>query len=94
MQKSGNAGPAVNGNSRPVIINDRWCKGCDICVSFCPKNVLERPEGGKAQVARVEDCTRCGICEIMCPDLAIQVAPAGDRKKERSGTRGGSVDGK
>ena len=94
MQKSGNAGPGVNVDNRPVIINDRWCKGCDICVSFCPKKVLERPEGGKAHVAREEDCTRCGICEIMCPDLASQVAPAGDRKKERSGTGGGSVDGK
>jgi len=94
MQKSGNSGQTALERGLPVIINDKWCKGCDICVSFCPKNVLERPEGGKARVARMEDCTRCGICEIMCPDLAIKVAPAGDKKRERSGDRGGSVDAK
>ncbi len=92
MQRSGNAGTAVNENSRPVIINDRWCKGCDICVVFCPKKVLERREGGKAEVVHAEECTRCGICETMCPDLAITVVPAVDSRKERSGNLGGSVD--
>lgn len=90
MQRSGNAGPAVN--SRPVTVNDRWCKGCDICVVFCPKKVLERPEGGKAQVVRGEDCTRCGICEMMCPDFAITLAPAGDKKESGSGSLGGNTD--
>ena len=47
---------------------------------------------GKAFVARDEDCTRCGICEIMCPDFAIRVVPSGDKKKERSGARGGGRD--
>ncbi|HWR28989.1 MAG TPA: 4Fe-4S binding protein, partial [Negativicutes bacterium] len=24
-----------------VTINEKFCKGCGICVAFCPKQVLE-----------------------------------------------------
>ena len=47
-----------------------WCKGCGICVAFCPKQVLEI-ELGKIKIARPEDCIRCGQCELRCPDYAI-----------------------
>jgi 2-oxoglutarate ferredoxin oxidoreductase subunit delta len=56
----------------PVVINEAWCKGCDICVDFCPTDVLEMHKG-KAVVVRPEDCTGCLLCEIHCPDLAIKV---------------------
>lgn len=55
-----------------IRINREWCKGCEICVAFCPKNVLEM-EGGKVKVARPDDCTRCMLCELRCPDFAIEV---------------------
>ena len=55
-----------------IRVNLEWCKGCEICVTFCPKNVLEM-EGGKVKVARVEDCTKCMLCELRCPDFAITV---------------------
>ena len=54
-------------------INTDWCKGCGICAAFCPKNVLELDENGKAKVARPEDCVACRLCELRCPDLAIEV---------------------
>ena len=47
-----------------------WCKGCGICVAFCPKKVLEI-EGEKVVIKRRDDCIQCGQCELRCPDYAI-----------------------
>jgi 2-oxoglutarate ferredoxin oxidoreductase subunit delta len=60
----------------PVIeIKASFCKGCSICVAFCPTQVLAMKEG-KAVVARLEKCTTCMFCELRCPDFAIAVYPA------------------
>jgi 2-oxoglutarate ferredoxin oxidoreductase subunit delta len=54
-------------------INREWCKGCGICVAFCPKKVLELDESDKAVAVRAEDCIACRLCELRCPDLAIEI---------------------
>ncbi len=56
-----------------VIINTDWCKGCNICVTFCPKDVLVLNDKEKAVVLRPELCIGCRLCEMLCPDLAITV---------------------
>jgi len=49
---------------------DKWCKGCGICVEFCPKKVLGLEED-KVTIIHSEDCIFCGQCELRCPDYAI-----------------------
>ncbi len=56
-----------------IMINRDWCKGCGICVQFCPTKVLELDEREKAAAVRPEDCICCRMCELRCPDLAIEV---------------------
>jgi len=60
------------GKSKVTVYPD-WCKGCGICVEFCPVKVLELSDQGKAVVTHEEDCIRCGFCELHCPDFAIIV---------------------
>ena len=56
-----------------ITIKTVRCKGCSICVAFCPKAVLALSELGKVQVVNKEACIACGQCELRCPDYAIFV---------------------
>jgi 2-oxoglutarate ferredoxin oxidoreductase subunit delta len=56
-----------------VTIFPNWCKGCGLCVEFCPVKVLEQGPGGRVNVAHPEKCTACRWCELHCPDFAIFV---------------------
>jgi 2-oxoglutarate ferredoxin oxidoreductase subunit delta len=64
--------PSQNKNLAPVRVNEAWCKGCKICVEFCPKNVFEMRKG-KSVPVRPEDCILCGLCQLRCPDFAIEL---------------------
>ena len=58
-----------------VTIFPNWCKGCNLCIEFCPAHVLEQGPDGRVIVARPDSCTACGWCELHCPDFAIFVQP-------------------
>ena len=64
-----------------IIINAKWCKGCKICVEFCPKGVLSLTPQGKAVVIHPEKCNSCKLCELFCPDFAIAIEVTQDGKK-------------
>jgi 2-oxoglutarate ferredoxin oxidoreductase subunit delta len=60
------------------------CKGCGLCVSVCPKKVLELSTTVNikgyypAYQARPQDCITCAICCSMCPDVAITIVETAD----------------
>ena len=64
-----------------IVINPNYCKGCNICIEFCPKKVLQYSKDINAkgytlpEVVNLEACTQCKLCEMVCPDLAIAVTP-------------------
>jgi 2-oxoglutarate ferredoxin oxidoreductase subunit delta len=67
-------------------IDENRCKGCGLCVTVCPKNVLEiseqvSPKGYfPAFQARPEDCIFCALCCVMCPDVAITITEETEEK--------------
>jgi 2-oxoglutarate ferredoxin oxidoreductase subunit delta len=62
-----------------IHINQKWCKGCYICLEVCPKKVFEKSKEVSEKgfnpvfVAQPEQCTACLQCEMLCPDLALSV---------------------
>ncbi|OHD22071.1 MAG: hypothetical protein A2Y38_12485 [Spirochaetes bacterium GWB1_59_5] len=58
------------------VIRERWCKGCNVCVAFCPKQVLTLKDG-KVFAAHPELCIGCKLCEMRCPDFAIEIRETG-----------------
>ena len=62
-----------------IEIDGELCKGCQICITFCPKTVITLyPKVNAAGYLPVtpnnnEECTGCGVCAIVCPEVAIEV---------------------
>lgn len=62
-----------------IVVNEVYCKGCELCASACPQDVLalstERitPKGYHPAELVSEGCTGCGICALVCPEAAIIV---------------------
>ncbi len=62
-----------------IRIDRERCKGCLLCVAFCPKATLEPDTGlnrrGVTPVRRKQtgECLGCGLCAIICPDCCIEV---------------------
>ncbi len=62
-----------------IQVNHEWCKGCYLCIEMCPRQVLDVDRMTFVRgihpvvVARPQECTGCRQCELLCPDLAIQV---------------------
>ena len=62
-----------------VEIAAEHCKGCELCLAFCPKDCLEHSPTLNAYGVyplRMRDgaeCLGCSQCAVMCPDTAIEV---------------------
>lgn len=55
------------------------CKGCEICVSFCPKKLLALDKEVNAKgyhpacITDQDACIGCQSCALMCPDCCISI---------------------
>ncbi len=70
-----------------ISVDKARCKGCNICISICPKQVfvksIKRGDyGANIPEAKNQDkCIECRMCERMCPDGAIDVEHVGEDVK-------------
>ena len=62
-------------------ISDDLCKGCRLCVEFCPKGALvmttdklNRKGVQYVECARPEVCSGCMCCTLVCPDAVIELS--------------------
>lgn len=55
-------------------IDYRFCNGCGMCYDNCPQDVYGwDKERGQPSINYPGECWHCGICELDCPELAINV---------------------
>ncbi len=63
-----------------VLFNRDKCKGCELCVNFCPKHIISMDGGAvnakgyhPAGIENMSECIGCASCALMCPDCCISI---------------------
>lgn len=62
-----------------IQIDQELCKGCQLCISFCPGGSIGMSPGlnsagyQTALFSSGGDCTGCAVCALVCPEVAIEV---------------------
>ena len=63
-----------------IIIDANRCKGCGLCVNFCPKHliILSKTQSNSvgyhpAEIENLDGCIGCMSCATVCPDMCIKV---------------------
>ena len=63
-----------------IVINKEKCKGCFLCINFCPKKlIIKSKKLNKRGINYVEflkeknTCLGCAMCALICPDSCIEV---------------------
>ena len=64
-----------------VLISPARCKGCELCIAYCPVGVLGlstdfNDAGYHYPTVLKNDCIACQACSAICPDFAIFAVPA------------------
>ncbi len=62
-----------------IKVSSDYCKGCQLCITVCPKKVLGMSKAMNtkghrhADALRPADCIGCLQCADICPDAAIEI---------------------
>ena len=66
-----------------ISIDREYCKGCYLCISVCPNNIIfisdvlnqqgYYPAELREDESPEKKCVACAICATICPDIAIEV---------------------
>jgi len=62
-----------------IKIDRERCKGCLLCISFCPKGFISVDKGLNRRGAKpvkfneTSECLGCAMCAVICPDCCIEV---------------------
>ena len=75
-----------------IEVYKSWCKRCGICVAFCPAGVLAQDESGAPYVKDPDRCTGCQLCELRCPDFAINVRSSKKKETKDAAKKAGPVE--
>lgn len=67
-----------------ITIDREKCKGCLLCVNFCPKGLISADENLNHRGIRPvifkkgSDCLGCAMCAVICPDCCISLLATQD----------------
>jgi len=56
-----------------ILLDANRCKRCGICVDLCPSQVYKVTGEGYPDPVNIDKCTKCRLCELWCPDYALQI---------------------
>ena len=61
-----------------IVIDEKRCKSCFICVGTCPKGLIKKSDRTSLLGDRLVEfddkngeCIGCAMCATRCPDMAI-----------------------
>jgi 2-oxoglutarate ferredoxin oxidoreductase subunit delta len=62
-----------------IKINSERCKGCELCVSVCPRQIIKMSQETNqigyayAEISNEGKCIGCLNCTTVCPDYTIEI---------------------
>ncbi len=80
--------PPISEKSYEIFIDAEQCDGCELCLSFCPKEIIEISKDKfnsrmlhYAIVIKSEECAGCRQCERLCPTVSLYILESDNKGK-------------